>query len=180
MSSRDDLFRKEALEFHTRGDASSGGVIRLGAPWLRWSFRLLLVLVAAGVAIAVFAHTDESSTGPAVVNGRDGTFSALLPATVAPQLRSARSFRIRVAGGRELPVDVTRARAIAPRTTLDGLPTPTQPSLLLRGHITRGRGDLERGERLSARAVLVLRRERLGNVLVRRFRLMLGAGGNDT
>ncbi len=180
MNAREDLFRKEALEFHTRGDASSGGVIRLGAPWLRWSFRLLVALVAAGVAIALFAHTDESSTGPAVINGRDGTFSALLPAAVAPQLSSARSFRIRVDGGRELRVDVTRARAIASRTTLDGLPTPTQPSLLLSGRIAQGRADLARGQRVRARAVLVLRRERLGNVLVRQFRFMLGPGGDNT
>jgi hypothetical protein len=181
MSSRGDLFRQEALEFRTRGETTSGNVIRLGAPWVRWSFRLLLVLVAAGITVAFFARTDETSTGPAVIHGRDRTFSALLPAAVAPELRSARLVRIDVdlPGTRSLRVRVTRARSVAPRTALGGLPSPTQPAILLSGRITGARaGNGLSGRRiLHGRVTVVLGSKRVGEVVTRHFGLMLGGSG---
>ena len=175
MSARGDLFRREALEFHTRGETSSGGVIRLGAQWLRWSLRLLLVLLAAGVAADVLVRTNESATGPAVVDGRDGRIAALLPVAVAPQLRSARVLRIDLPGAHGVRVAVTRAYPVAAGTEQAGLPTPSQPELLLRGRIAAGRGVARRLVR--ARATLVLRSERLGEVVLRQFRSMLGRAG---
>jgi hypothetical protein len=184
MSSRGDLFRQEALEFRTRGETTSSNVIRLGAPWVRWSFRVLFLLVAAGIAVTFFARTDETSTGPAVIHGRDRTFSALLPAAVAPELRSARRVRIDVdlPGTRGLRVRVTRARSVAPRTVLDGLPSPEQPAVLLSGRINAGgRENGLTGRRiLHGRATVVLGSERVGEVVIRQFGLMLGGSGGGT
>ena len=50
-----------------------GGVIRLGGRRIRWAYRMMLVLVVAAVASLWLIGTDESSSGPAVVDGRTGT-----------------------------------------------------------------------------------------------------------
>jgi hypothetical protein len=173
VSTRGDLFRQEALELRTRGETSSGGVVRLGAAWLRWGGRLLLVLVAAGVAASMLVRTNESSTGPATVDGQSGQVSVLLPASIATQLRTAQGLRVSMSGSRSLRVRVERARAVSAGTRVRGLPAPSQPSLLLSGRIEPAGARLP-PERVRGRATVVLRSERLAGVVAREFRQMIG------
>jgi hypothetical protein len=175
MSARGDLFRQEAVEFHTRGETSTGSVIRLGAPWLRWASRLLLLLLVIGIAACVLLRTDESSSGPAVVDLRTGRFSALLPAAVAPNLRSARGLKIALDGGLNVTARVTAALVLPAHATRAGLSTTTEPGVLLSGRIARRNGVTGR---VRGRATAVLRSERLGDVALRQLRTMLGRGGD--
>jgi len=181
MTDPDPLFRREALEFRARGDEPRGGVVRLGARWLRWSYVFLLVLVVVGAILAAVVRTEESSTGPAVVDTERRTFSALLPAAGAPELSGARSVRLELSGGgRPLIVDVRRA---APATQAAirraALPQPEQPALLLSGSVRRDApsgGAAVQGSRLRARMVVVLRSAPVGQVVIRQFERMLGSG----
>jgi hypothetical protein len=182
MSEQGELFRREALEFRARGRDAPGGVIRLGAPWLRRSYWALILLAVAAVALAVTISTTESTTGPAVVNLRSKTFSALLPATVASELRGARSVRINVAGG-AAAVQVKHAQPLEAGTSRAGLPTPQQPVIFLSGRVqsvSRGRLAAPRATQVSARITVVLRKERLGTVVVRQFQHMVGRNGAGT
>jgi hypothetical protein len=174
MSSRGDLFRREAVEFHTRGETSTGSVIRLGGRWLRWSARVLLLLLAVGIAACILLWTDESSSGPAVVDARSGSFSALLPAAVAQDLRSARRFKITLSHGRSVTARVMAARIVPARAARAGLPPTTQPSVFLSGRIA---GQSGVSGRVRGRATVVLRSERLGEVVLRQFGGMLGRSG---
>src|SRR5207247_2366359 len=42
-ASREAIFRKEALEFRVRGRSAPGGIVRLGARWIHWTYRILAV-----------------------------------------------------------------------------------------------------------------------------------------
>jgi hypothetical protein len=177
MSERDGLFRPEALEYRARGRAAPGGVLRLGARWLRWSYWLLVALVVAAVVLAVALPTWESTTGPAVVDVRRGTFSALLPAVVAAELPKARSVRLDLPSG-AVRVKVLRAKPVEARTRVDGLPAPEQPAILLSGRLMRTPAAAGAdSSRLETRMTVVLRSERVGAVVVRQVKDMIGNGG---
>ena len=55
------IFRREALEFRVRGRDTPGGVVRLGARWIHWAYRMTLVLVVVAVAGMWVIRTDEST-----------------------------------------------------------------------------------------------------------------------
>jgi len=179
MSDRDSLFRREALEFRGQGQDAPGSVVRLGGPWLRWSYRLVLVLVVAGAVLASILRADARSTGPAVVDARDGTFAAMLPAVVGPELANARTVRVQLPhGGGDVAAKVLRAAPADERAVRRaGLPAPRAPAIVLWGRLssqpaTRAVGG---GRRVDARMTVTLRSERVGELLVRRFQAMLGA-----
>jgi hypothetical protein len=180
MRDRDSLFRPEALEFRARGEDRPAVVLRLGAPWLRWSYRVVLVLVAAGAVLGWILRTHESTTGPAVVDTQSGTFSALLPAAGGPELSGARSVRLELAA-RKRPV-VVNVRHAAPAGQAEirraGLPQPGQPAILLSGRLRRRAltGWPADASRVHARMVVVLRSVPVGEIVIRQFRRMLGAG----
>ena len=177
MSGRDGLFRTEALEYRARGRDAPGGVVRLGARWLRWSYRLLLALVVAAVVLAGLLHTRESTTGPAAVDLRGRTFSALLPAAVAAELPTARAARLDLPGG-AVPVEVLRAKPVEPNTRIRGLPGPEQPAVLLSGRLVRApAATAAAAPRLTTRMTVVLRSERVGAVVVRQLKGMISRGG---
>jgi hypothetical protein len=180
MTERDRLFRQEALEFRARGDETSGGVVRLGAPWLRWSYRILLLLAAGGAVLAWLLPTDESTTGPAVVDMRSGTFAALLPAASGPELSGARTVRLELPDGtRPVVVKVRHAAPARPAAIRRaGLPQQDQPAILLSGRLSRGAatgGWTGDGSPLHARIVVILRSASIGGVVIRQFKRMLGA-----
>lgn len=184
MIDREALFRDEALEFRARSRETSGTVVRLGAPWIRWSYRLALALVAVGVALAASLRTTTSANGSALVNGTDATFSALVPAVVAPDLGSAEAMRIelRTPGSPTFEARVTGATAVAPNAAVAGLPRPDEPAILLRGRVTTPGGQassLPRERDVPARATIVLRSERVGEVVLRQLREMFGSGGRN-
>jgi len=171
MSEPSSIFRQEALEAHLTGQRSSGEPLRADSRWLRWAYWAIVILVVAGVAAVMLVRTDSTSTGPAVVNP-DGTFSALIPAAVAPQLKDARSMRIESVGA--ATVDHV-APADAASLSRAHLPRPQQPSIILSGAVTSASSALaRRGTAIRSRAVVVLRSESVLATIGRRVGRMLG------
>jgi hypothetical protein len=172
------IFRREAVEEHVRGRDAAGGRVRLGARWLSWTYLLTLALVLAGVAALWLVRVEETVSGPAVVDGRTGAVTALLPAAAAPDL--TRSSRLTVTlpgdGGQRLHVDVQHiAPADAAEVGRSGLDPLGQPGILLTGSIARVGSAADAGSH-PATARVVLGDDRLADVLGRQFGAMLGHG----
>jgi hypothetical protein len=152
-------------------------VVRLGARWKQWAFRLAIVVLAVAVAGMWVIHTDESTSGPAVVDGRTGMVAALLPAVVGPDL--PRSLRLTVAlpGGRPVRVSGLDARlADATAIRRAGLTPLTQPAILVTGRLDPGAPAalVAPDVHLQTQVSVVLRSESLADVLARQFGAMLG------
>jgi hypothetical protein len=175
MSRSHDLFRQEALDFRERGRRPARDRLRLGARWLRWSYRAMVVLVLGGLVAGWLVRADASTTGPAVVDARNGTFSGMVPAAVAQQLRTADAVRLDLGkGAAAVAVTVSRAEAADARVLRrTGLPQAQQPAIVLSGRLPPTTA-IARPSRLVARMTVVLRSERFGEVIVRRFKVMLG------
>jgi hypothetical protein len=168
------IFRQEALEFRARGRDTSGGVVRLGARWIRWGYRLVLLLLVAAVASMWVIRTDESTSGPAVVDSRTGQVAALLPVVVGPDLGSARTFTVALPSGRSVRVSDWRAHlADGAAIRRAGLVPPAQPAFLVTGRIDPGT-PAGRGTSLRTQVSVVLRTESMADVLARQFNAMLG------
>jgi hypothetical protein len=168
------IFRQEALEFQARGRDGSGGVVRLGARRIKWGYRITLLLVAAALASLWLIRTNESTSGPAVVDGRTGTVAALLPAVAGPELPTARGLIVTLPGGRsvqvsglheELAGDAAIRRA--------GLVPLAQPAILVTGRLSLA-GLATQDTHLRIQASMVLRTETLAGMLSRQFNTMLG------
>ena len=171
------IFRKEALEFHTRSREPQSGVVRLGAPWLRWTYRLTLGLVAAGIAVASVAQVRQSSYGSAVVNPGSGRFAAVFPAGVVPDLAGAKGlgFALPGEGLRAIPVTglhLTLASGSA--VSRAGLPMPDQPSILLTGQLPAAAVPPMAAASLHTSAVVILPARSLAAVLGHELNVMLG------
>ena len=168
------IFRQEALEFRARGRDASGGVVRLGARWIQWSYRLMLLLLVAAVASMWVIRTNESTSGPAVVDSRTGQVAALLPAVVGPDLAGARTFTVALPGGPSVQVSDLRTQlADGAAIRRAGLVPPAQPAILVTGRIDPG-AQAGRDTPLRTQASVVLRTESLADVLARQFNAMLG------
>ncbi|HYX23158.1 MAG TPA: GAF domain-containing protein [Thermoanaerobaculia bacterium] len=61
------LFREEAVEHHQVGLRAEGDLLRVDPGWMRWTYRLLLAVMVAGVLFCVLAKVREYASGPAVV-----------------------------------------------------------------------------------------------------------------
>lgn len=70
MDEREQLFRKEALDYYASGQ-EEGTVLRLSPAWTRWAFWLLLGVVAFYGTLGVFVRVFEYASGPAVVRVED-------------------------------------------------------------------------------------------------------------
>jgi hypothetical protein len=172
------IFRREALEFRVRGRDTPGGVVRLGARWIRWASRMTLLLVVVAVAGMWVIRTDESASGAAVIDGRTGTVAILLPAVTGPDLANSRGLTVTLPGGRPAGVSGLRAR-LAGDTAIRkaGLTPLTQPAILVTGQLDPGAAALvAQDAHLPAQASVVLRSEPLADVLARQFGAMLGNG----
>ena len=172
------IFRREALEFRVRGRDTQGGVVRLGSRWIHWAYRMMLVLVLVAVAGMWVIRTDESTTGPAVINGRTGTVAVLLPAAAGPDLASSRGLTVTLPGGKPVRVTGLHAQlASASSIRRAGLVPPAQPAILVTGQLDPGAAaSVARDAHLQAQASVVLRSEPLADVLARQFGAMLGTG----
>ena len=174
---RDAIFRSEALEFRARGRDTPGGVIRLGGRRIRWAYRMMLVLVVAAVASLWLIRTDESSSGPAVVDGRTGTVAALLPASIGPDLASSQGLTVALPGGRSVRASVQHAQ-LADDTAIRkaGLVPTALPVILVTGRLYPGMsaGPTAQDAHLRTQASVVLRSEPIADVLASQFRAMLG------
>lgn len=182
MTDRDSIFRQEALEFRAGGRDTPGGVVRLGARWIRWSYRLALVLVVAAMASLWLIQTDESASGPAVIDGRTGTVAALLPATVGPDLANSRGLTVALPSERSVRVIILHAQ-LADDTAIRnaGLTPPTQPTILVTGRLTENTSAqaVAQDAHLPSQASVVLRSESLADILGRQFDAMLSQGATS-
>jgi len=172
------IFRREALEFRVRGRDTPGGVVRLGARWIRWAYRMTLVLVIVAVAGMWVIRTDESTSGAAVIDGRAGTVAVLLPAVAGPDLASARGLTVTLPGGRLAAVVGLHAQ-LAGDTAIRkaGLGPLTQPAILVTGQLNPGAAaSVAQDARLQTQASVVLRSESLADVVARQFGAMFGNG----
>ena len=178
MTEPPSIFRQEALESYAAGKRGSGELLRLDSRWLRWSYWGVLGLVVAGLVMTVLIRTDATTTGPAVLKP-DGTFAALIPAVVAPQLKGAGTMRIESVGG----ADRVRATAIVDHVepaddaaaSRAGLPPPQQPSILLSGTLDEPESSAVRPPtEVRGRAIVVLRSEPVFQMFARRLGAMLG------
>ncbi|HEX9945530.1 MAG TPA: GAF domain-containing protein [Thermoanaerobaculia bacterium] len=61
------LFREEAVEHHQVGLRSEGDVLRVDPGWMRWTYRLLVAALVAGLLFSLLARVREYAAGPAVV-----------------------------------------------------------------------------------------------------------------
>jgi hypothetical protein len=172
------IFRREALEFRARGRDTPGGVVRLGSRWIHWAYRITLVLVALAAAGMWVIRTGESTSGPAVIDGRTGTVTVLLPAAAGPDLARSRGLTITLPGGRPAGVSGLHAQLAGDAAIRRaGLVPPAQPAILVTGQLDPGAAAaVAQDAHLQARASVVLRSEPLADVLARQFGAMLGTG----
>ena len=172
------IFRREALEFRVRGRDTPGGVVRLGARWIHWAYRMTLVLVVVAVAGMWVIRTGESTSGAAVIDGRSGTVAALLPAVAGPDLASSRGLTVTLPGGKSVRVIGLHAQlASASSIRRAGLVPPAQPAILVTGQLGPGTAaSVPQDAHLQTQASVVLRSEPLADVLARQFGAMLGNG----
>jgi hypothetical protein len=178
-ASRDAIFRREALEFRVRGRSTPGGVVRLGSRWIHWTYRMLFVLVLVAVAALWVVHTDESASGPAIVDGRTGTVAFLLPAVVGPDLANSQVFTVALPGGGSARISGLHAQ-LADDTAIRkaGLAPLNQPAILVTGQLTPGAGvaSVLQDAHVRTQASVVLRSESLADLLGHQFRAMLSNG----
>jgi hypothetical protein len=172
------IFRREALEFRARGRDTPGGVVRLGARWIHWAYRMTLVLVVIAIAGMWVIRTSESTSGPAVIDGRTGAIAVLLPAVAGPDLASSRGLTVTLPGGRSVQVSDLHVQ-LADDTAIRkaGLAPLTQPAILVTGQLDPGAAaSVAQDAHLQTQASVVLRSESLTAVLARQFHAMLGNG----
>jgi hypothetical protein len=178
-ANREAIFRKEALEFRVRGRNTPGGVVRLGARWIHWTYRMLFVLVLLAVAAMWIIHTNESASGPAIVHGRAGTVAFLLPAEVGPDLASSQKFTVTLPGRGSVGIRGLRAK-LADTATIRkaGLVPLNEPAILVTGQLNPGAGaaSVLQDARLRTQASVVMRSESLADLLGRQFQAMLSNG----
>jgi hypothetical protein len=178
MTPPETLFRREAVEAWASARDPGSGEVRLGARWVTWLYRLLLLLVVLSVIALFVVHAEERVTGSAVVEPGTGAVTALLPAGAAPDLTTSRGLTVELTGGSgsRVAVEVDHAQEADDATIRRaGLVPLSQPGVLLIGHV-RDRSALPTRTEgtIPAQAVVVLRTERLVDVLGRQFGVMLG------
>jgi hypothetical protein len=178
-ANREAIFRREALEFRVRGRDTPGGVVRLGSRWIHWAYRMLFVLVFAAVAAIWVIHTDESVSGPAIVDGRTGTVALLLPAVVGPDLASAHEFTVALPSGGFVRISGLHAELADDSAIREaGLAPLTQPAILVTGQLNPGAGtaSIRQDSYVRTQALVMLRSESLADLLGRQFQAMLSNG----
>src|SRR3954453_22773841 len=93
MTKSADLFRREALEYWS-GQRGPAGVLRVGAPWVRWLYWVVLALLAAGLALSFLVRLDQTASGPTLVDPQHRTFVAVLPADASSAVQAGRRLRL--------------------------------------------------------------------------------------
>jgi hypothetical protein len=173
MTPPSGVFRQEALEFHT-GQQRPDGVLRVDAPWTRWTYWLVLALLAAGVIVTMTAHISETTSGPAVINLQERTFVALVPGAASPDLQPGQTVRLDMQGleGPPLAAHVLKAE-VADQAAIRraGFPSSSQPAVLVTGVLAPPAdvGALPSSPGHEGRAVIVLRTERILDMFLRQL-----------
>jgi hypothetical protein len=183
MTPPSGLFRQEAIEFHT-GQQRPDGVLRVDLAWTRWTYWLVLALLVAGLIVTATAHTSETTSGPALIDVQARTFVALVPGAASPDLHPGQTVRLDVQG-REGPPLAARALTaeVADQAAIHraGFPSSSQPAVLVTGVLGPHAdvGASPSSPRHEGRAVVVLRSQRILDLLLRQLRGTLGKGGDS-
>jgi len=76
-----DMYRDRAIERYVGGDSDRSDVLRIAPSWIRWTYRLLLIIFGAALLYVVLGTTKEYAIGPGLVRvGPNGPrVLALLP-----------------------------------------------------------------------------------------------------
>jgi hypothetical protein len=153
---------------------------------------LMVVLTVVGVGLTFVVPTDETTSGPALLDPQQRTFVALVPDAAAAELRRGHPVELRVESGavrRALPAELLTAQmtdeAGARRA---GLAWSADSTVLLTGTLNRdadaaaltrtaGGGALPDG-RAHGRVVVVLRSGRFVDVFLDAVSGLLGKGGD--
>jgi hypothetical protein len=171
------IFRAQALASHAGGAEPADADIRLGEPWLRWLYLLVLALVAAGIALLLTVRTAEENYGTAVVSEPGGYFAALLPVAAIPDIGVGHAVAAELSGPTARKVSITGARvqlASASLARRAGLAPPAQPSVLLTGRVAANALPRPARGRTMTPVALVVTSEPLGSIVAEEFEVMLG------
>jgi hypothetical protein len=182
MTERPSLFRREALEF--QASQPQGGVLRIDPRWTRWTYWLVLALLVAGVIVTATAHTSETTSGPALIDLQERTFVALVPGAASPELQPGQTVRLDVQALEGPPLAARALKAeVADRAAIRraGFPSSSQPAVLVTGVLgpRADVGALPSSPRHGGRAVVVLRSQRILDLLLRQLQGTLGKGGDS-
>jgi hypothetical protein len=183
MTLPSDLFRQEALEFHT-GQQRPDGVPRVDPPWTRWTYWLVLALLVAGVIVTATAHTSETTSGPALIDVQKRTFVALVPGAASLDLQPGQTVRLDVQGLQGPPFAARALKAeVADQAAIRraGFASSSQPAVLVTGVLGPHAdvGALPSSPRHEGQAVVVLRSQRILDLFLRQLRGTLGRGGES-
>ncbi|AKF82290.1 membrane fusion protein, multidrug efflux system [Myxococcus fulvus] len=67
MTGKPSIFRKEALEYYQQHRRQEGDVLLLAPGWTRWTYWVLMGMLALGVLLCVVGTVSEYAEGPALV-----------------------------------------------------------------------------------------------------------------
>jgi hypothetical protein len=182
MTERRPLFRQEALEF--QAEQPQGGVLRIQPPWVGWAYWIVLALVVAGVVVTSTVRTSETTSGPALIDVQERTFVALVPGAASPDLQPGQTVRLDVQGLEGPPLAARALKAeVADQAAIRraGFPSSSQPAVLVTG-VLGPHADvaaLPSSPRHEGRAVVVLRSQRILDLLLRQLQGTLGKGGDS-
>jgi hypothetical protein len=171
MTSPLDLFRREALEFHT-GQQRPDGVLRVDAVWTRWVYWLVLALLVVGVMVTATAHVVETTSGPALIDVQERIFVALVPGAASRDLQPGQAVRLDLQGLEGPPISAQVLTAeVADQAAIRqaGFPSSSQPAVLVTG-VLEPHADvtaLTSSPRRDAWAVVVLRSQRILDLFLR-------------
>jgi hypothetical protein len=181
MTPPSGLFRREAVEFHT-GQQLPDGVLRVEAAWTRWAYWLVLVMLVAAAFVTATAHTSETTSGPALIDLRERTFVALVPGAASSDVHAGQTVHLDIQGS-AVPTLTAQVRTaeVADEAAIRGagFPPSTQPAVLLTGVLSPG-GDVVSppSTGLRGQAVVVLRTEKLLDLVLRQLNGTLGQEGD--
>ncbi len=157
-------------------------MLRLADPWVRWLYWIVLALVVTGLALAFTARVDETVSGPALVDSRERTFTAVLPAAVNSELRTGHPLRVEVEGLAERHSVGARTLRVEEADDVElrraGFDSFPRPALLMTGVLIPDPSNVAQlpPPRVNGRAVVVLRSERALTVFMRGLQGMWEGG----
>ena len=168
MTENTPFFRQEAVDYWT-GQRAPDGVLRIGAPWVRWLYWAVVALVVVGLAAAYAVRTEETASGPALLDPGERSFVATLPVSAGSELDRSPDVRIEHAD-ESLPARILRSES-ADSADLRGrdLPSLPGPAILVTGALIGDTTGPRSGSRspVRARVVVVTSRDRLLSTLWR-------------
>ncbi|MBV9762787.1 MAG: hypothetical protein JO340_19670 [Acidobacteriaceae bacterium] len=101
LASEDEgLFRQEAIAYRFRRWNHQGVLLKSAPAWLRRTYWLIAVILAASLAYMSTARIDETATGPCVARPYKAGFEAVaaLPASYAPRISRGMHVRLKWSG----------------------------------------------------------------------------------